>query len=238
MLLGAAPDPDTVLARVREYATGYSGSLQNFICTKTTVRSADKSGKGADWKMVDTREQELTYLSRKETYRLLRVNGAPPSLANRTTPGYTTVAGEFSTIAHVFHPQARAVFEWQGVDAASGGKTCVVSFRVAQDSGAGLMWTIGSKRVVLGYHGQVFADCESGAVTRLRVESDPSSEKNLHLEADIQYGPVRIGSKEYFLPLTATDISRIDKTSTRGEVRFTGYRKYDADSSVHFDGEP
>lgn len=70
VLLLQSPAPDIseqqgALARIREYALGYRDSLQNFTCVKVTKRSGDASGK-ENWKFLETREQELTYLNHRE----------------------------------------------------------------------------------------------------------------------------------------------------------------------------
>ncbi len=67
----SAPSPaeqKAIVARIQNAALTYAESLQDFICTQFTVRSADHSGTGKRWKRLDSQKQELTYAGHKESY--------------------------------------------------------------------------------------------------------------------------------------------------------------------------
>jgi hypothetical protein len=80
-------------------------------------------------------------------------------------------------------------------------------------------------------------------VTHIHIESDPVSDKMkgrdvaVGVELDVHYGPVNIGSKEFYAPLRAEETGLFGKTKTRAEIQFQQYRKYDSNSTITF-GDP
>jgi hypothetical protein len=60
-----------------------------------------------------------------------------------------------------------------------------------------------------GYHEEIAIDPESGAVLRLKVQTDPKSTTPLaRSDIMIEYGPVEIGGKTYICPLRSVSIMR------------------------------
>lgn len=169
----------------------------------------------------------------------MRVNGAPVSANNLPKTGFTTIQGEFSALGLIFTASVGATLEWDHAEGSGADRTCVFRYAVAASSGGGMVFRRGSERVLHGHHGLVTASCETGAVTRLvlNIDPDPGRKSDGAARIEIAYGPVKIGGKEFLLPISALDISHQDKKHTKAEVTFEKYRKYDADSAIRFDGD-
>jgi hypothetical protein len=239
------PDPDAaaqkaIISRMRSAALGYGNRLQDFICIQLTVRSADRTGTGKRWKPLETQEQELSYVSHKEHYKLLKVNGESPIRDKSIKPGYFIPGGEFGTaLQRIFDPAANAEFEWDHGELSAGKRSCVFRYRVPVATSITAM-QVNLNSVKLGHRGFVSADCDSGAATRIQMESDPTSvqdsgrELALGWQLDVRYGPAMIGSIEFLLPQEAEEIVRFGKKLTKAEIRFQQYRKYDSSSSITF----
>src|SRR5580704_12486368 len=61
-----APDAaalDALLVRVKASAMRYQGHLPDFTCTEVTVRKEDSFGNGANWRMLDTLEELVSFAS-------------------------------------------------------------------------------------------------------------------------------------------------------------------------------
>jgi len=215
----SAADEQSVVAKIRAYAQHYGGQLQDFTCTKITARSVDG-------KELDTLSQELSYVGHKESYRLLRITGKP-------APEAPTIKGEFEGLSHLFDPRANVELVFDHRD----GDTCVTRYHATLESGVALHFRKGDKNQAMAHHGFVFANCSTGVVSRFQMATDPVKGKSDALEADITYGPVTIDGKQFILPLTADDLHREGKKTTKAVVKFTNYKKYGSRSEIRFDGD-
>ena len=86
------------------------------------------------------------------------------------------------------------------------------------------------------YTGRVFIDEETGMVRRLTIEGTGLS-KDFGLQSpslSLDYGAVKVGEKDYLLPLRSTLQLRQSKTFVRNETVFRAYRKFQADSQIKF----
>jgi hypothetical protein len=243
LLAAQSPPPDrtALIARMREAALSYSDRLQDFLCTELMTRSADQSGSGKRYKVLETQELELGYIAHKEHYRLVSVNGKTTDLEKRVKQGYWRPGGEFgSSLRWIFDPKAAAVFEWDHEDSSSGARSCVFRYRIPAASSTYEIQA-DADHVKMAHHGSVTADCDTGAVTHIAMETEPASVKRgtldvaIGMQLDLHYGPVTIGSSTFLLPQNAVETAIFGKTLTKAEIRFQQYRKYDSDSSIVFD---
>jgi hypothetical protein len=236
-----------MIARIREAAINYGDGLENFSCTQDTERSTDNESKGKRWKRLDSLEHQVDYVDHHERYRLLKVNGKTNDLAKRVKLGHFLPGGEFgSRLRHIFVPIAEAKFTWDRDDEISGRRACVFRYRVAQETSTMAM-QVNQQSITLGHHGFVHADCETGVVLRIEIETEPAwawlggRRNEIGAQVDLRYGMATIGGKEFLVPIEAVEIARFDKTLTKADIKFKDYRKYDADSSIRFetgDGKP
>ena len=244
-----SPFPDSspagqqaILERMRAGALAYADRLQDFTCIQTDVRTVDDSGKG-HWKPLETQEIEMTYTAHKEHYKVLTINGKPVGQSKGVKPGYFTPGGEFGTsLRLIFTPKFGAQFEWDHGDTANSRSNCVFRYRVPLET-TGWVMTANLDTVPMAHRGFVEADCNSGAVTRIHMESDPATSRQhdrdiaIGVKIDVRYGPVDIAGKEFLLPLEADEYATYHTRTTRVQIRFEKYRKYDSSSTVTF-GDP
>lgn len=230
-----------VVAKMRDAALNYADRLQDFLCVESLVRTVDSSGSGKKWKLLESREVEVGYIGHKEHYRLLSVNGKAADAEKRIKRGYWNPGGQFGTaLLLIFAPKAAAEFEWDHEETSDGKQSCVFRYKVPLAT-----TTYGVQadldHVKLGHHGYVTADCETGAVRRIQIETEPGSVKRhgqslaVGMQMDVRYGPVRIGANEFLLPERSVEIAPFGKTLTKVEIQFGQYRKYDSNSKITFD---
>lgn len=243
---GQVPAPnaaaeEAMISRIREAAREYGDRLQNFTCVQTTARSIGPSATGPRWKPLETQELELNYVDHREHYKLLKVNGETTDLQKRIKPGYFKGSGEFgSALQNIFDLKADAKFEWDHAEAGAGGGGCVFRYRVPQSTST-IVITADLDKVRVGHHGMVWANCESGAVTRFLTETDPAEVRRvgrrvpIGYRLEVRYGPTTIGSLEFLLPQSSVQTALFYKTWTKAEIQFQKYRKYDANSTIKFD---
>ena len=86
-----------MISRMRSAALSYGDRLQDFICFQLTARSADGTGTGRRFKPLETQELELSYVSHKEHYKLLKVNGDSTIRDKSIKQGYFIPSGEFGS---------------------------------------------------------------------------------------------------------------------------------------------
>ena len=243
---GQTPAPDAnerkaLIFRVQEAALAYLDGLQNFTCTQLLTRSAGNSPNGPHWKLLDTQEAELDYVDRKEHYTLLKVNGRTTDTAKRIKQGpYLTPGGEFGTMLQkIFNPKAQSQFEWDHEESAGATRGCVFRYNVPLATTTEVIRS-DADRVPVGHHGMVWADCDTGAVTRFRIETDfgevmrSGRRVPMGFRLEVHYAPVTIGPQQFLLPQKVEEVSLFYKTWTKVEIQFEQYRKYDANSVIKF----
>jgi len=244
-LLAHSQDADhgVLAARMKEAALSYTDRLRDFTCTQFLKRSAGPSPDGPHWKLLDTQEAELDYVGHKEHYTLLQVNGQSADPAKRIKRGpYLTPGGEFGTfLQKIFNPKAQAEFAWDHQEGDGPERACAFRYNVPLATTTEVI-QVNSGRVPVGHHGMVWADCDTGVVKRFRFESDFGEAEvggrrvpvGFHLE--VRFTPATIGSQQFLLPDRVEETSLFYKTWTKVEIQFQQYRKYDASSTISFDG--
>jgi hypothetical protein len=226
---------------MRESAINYGARLENFSCTQYTERFTDNGSKAKHWKHLDSLVHQVDCVDHVERYGLLKVNGKSNDAAKRLKLGHFLPGGEFgSRLRHVFAPAAEAEFTWDRAEEIGGRRACVFRYRVAEQTSTMAM-QVNQQSITLGHHGFVHADCETGSVLRIEMESDPGwawlggRRNEIGAQVDLRYGMVMIGEKEFLVPTDAVEIARFDLGLTKADIKFKEYRKYDADSSIKFE---
>jgi hypothetical protein len=238
------PDPDPaeqkkVLADATEYALNHEQSLPNFMCTQTTQRFIDYTGK-AGFRPVDLIVEGLTYFEHKEQYKVFEVNGKPSNLSHHEVGGATS-SGEFGSIMKgIFWPQADAQFTWERFFTLRGRRMHVYSYSVkASQSDYHIVVPLKKLDLVTGYHGLIFIDDRKHFVHRITLHPDgippdfPVQEVGLVLD----YEYTRIGEGDYLLPLEFELRSREGAHQIKNDVTYEAYRKFTADTNITFDGQ-
>ena len=263
-----AAEQTRIIEALREAALAYDGNLPNFICTQVTRREVraepkDLAGvkaapggrggsrslndvKSAQWEPVDSREEQLTYFSHRENYELLVLNGKPVAHGQTAPPGMTS-SGEFgSTLSGIFDPRSHADFEWKRWDTLRSQPVYVFAYKIAKENSVSQLDAAGV-RVVVGYHGLVFADRNTRQVMRVTTEAESPRNFPLRTVAKIlDYGQAVIAGEHFLVPLhgememrTSTDFMQHGRlggnspeVTLRNDTDFRAYRKYGVEATL------
>jgi hypothetical protein len=216
-------------------AMGYLAQLPNFVCVQETHRFTAPAKTPDLLKEADSFQDELIFEGGKERYQRLESNGEKADFAPGEDKGISS-RNEFGTLlSGVFDPDVAATYHWAGRSMALGVLCQVFQFDVSR---AKSNWVLkyGNDAASVAYTGRVFIDEESGLVRRLTIEATGlAKEFGLQSPAiSLDYGMVKIGDKDYLLPLRSTLQLRRAKVFVRNERVFRGYRKFQADSQIKF----
>jgi hypothetical protein len=236
------PDPDAteqkqIIADAAEYALNHEQSLPNFMCTQTTQRFVDYTGKSG-FRSVDLIVERLTYFEHHEEYKVFMVNGESSNLSHHELGGATS-SGEYGSVMKgIFWPQANTKFTWERFYTLRGRSMNVYSYSVPA-TGSDYHIVVPGKKLdlVTAYHGLIFIDDQKHFVHRITLHADgippefPVQEVGLVLDYDY----MRIGNSDYLLPLEFELRSREGAVLIKNDVTYDGYRKFDADTNITFD---
>jgi hypothetical protein len=236
------PDPaeqKKALADATEYAMHHEQNLPNFICTQTTRRFEDLSGKEI-WRPIDIVVERLSYFEHHEEYKVFLINGQPAGIEHRQLQGASS-SGEFGSVMKgIFSPQTEAKFEWQNWFMLRGRRMHVVSYHVAVSKSSYHIVVPNNKLdLTTAYHGLIFIDDNKHLVHRITLHPDgiPPSFPIQDVSLALDYDYARIGGAAYLLPLEFELRSREGRRLVKNDVNYTDYRKFGADSTITFDSE-
>jgi len=270
--LAQAP-PDTaettaLIETIRDQALAFSKHLPNFICTQVTRREVAlaedsmvgvRSSRGGvsvpsrgagQWQLSDTIEEQLSFFDHHENYKVLKLNGKPPS-ASESRPAGLASTGEFgTTLDSIFEPETQTQFEWKRWETLRGRPAAVFTYRVEKEKSMSELATPAS-HVVVAYHGLIYADRDTKTV--LRVTSEAEAPKGFPLQDVthvLDYSVVSIAGDKFVLPINSEMQSRASEEffkygtthdlnsrqlMMRNKIEFRGYRKYAADAELKID---
>ena len=102
-----------------------------------------------------------------------------------------------------------------------------------------ILW--GSQYIVPGYSGRVWIDKDTARVLRIEIQADaiPVEFPLDKVEAVIDYGPERLGSESYILPLAAENLSCLRGTAFcgRNAISWRNYRLYKGEATITFEAK-
>ncbi len=236
-------NPLGILALIKGSALRYEGEVPDFTCTEMITRSeaSGKAATGAEirWKVHDRLEEVLSFVDGHENHTLITVNGKPTRYTHDSLEGMRSDGLlQFVMVPNwIFGPQAKTRFTWNRWEILNGRRMAVFIFEVPPSVSTRPLVNEETAFIV-GYHGLVFADPESGEMARLEATMDAPKDFPFQEDAfEIDYGTVHVSNEEFLLPVRATGHVRNGKLLTKNEIEFTEYRKYEADVTVTF-GDP
>jgi hypothetical protein len=243
------PPPDSVeqariLNQIIETARNYAASLPNYMCMQVTRRHFDPAG-GDNWRLIDTVQEQLSYVDKQESYKVVMYNGqARNDIQHYQLPnGGVTSSGEFGSLfTEIFAPQTDTDFNWDHWATLRGKRMYVFAYRVEQSHSHYTISTSENPRVITsGYHGLIYADRETSEVMRWTLECDdiPADYPVQKVGLDVNYDFITIADQQYVLPIKysvrSVDQGRRGKQSSWNEADFHLYRKFSTESSITFD---
>jgi hypothetical protein len=223
-----AAEQQALTEKIKWTALRFRGQLPDFICMEIETRGEGTEGK---LKKHDSLEMLVYFTQEGHTgIKLLKVDGKPARKDYEKAGGAMDPEFLHGAIlpTHLFGPKADPQFEWKRWDTINGRRMAVLAFRAQR--------VLQAQGLPLAFHGLVYADPTDGMVLRLEVQGDvPPGSLFDETGWDVDYGPMRLSGRELILPVKAVTRFRRGKSVWRNEMQFTGYRKYEADSTVTFE---
>jgi hypothetical protein len=140
-------------------------------------------------------------------------------------------------LAGLFQPGV-AAFRFAKNSTASRRAAAVFDFEVARENSD---WHISvpGQEIVPAFRGSVWIDRETARVLRIEMEAVdiPKAFPMDHVEAAVDYAPVRLETQTFLLPVRAENLAceRDASACSKNVIDFRNYRKFSADSKVTFD---
>lgn len=238
-----------LLAKTRAATAEATGAMPDFIVRQLISRYEALNGTN-NWIFRDKLTLGVTYRAHAgEDYKLLSVNGLPPSADLRPGQAYSdqlggaSSAGEYVTaLAELFDESSQASFKMVDTDLLGGRRTIVYEYAVKQPVSK-LQIKSGEHQVIAGYHGRVWIDREIGRVLRFeQIAELPAGFPITAASATIDYEWATISDKKYLLPSKAviliTDSTGGRVYQSRNQIRFRDYRKFGSELRIIEDDEP
>jgi len=225
---------DPFIEEVRKTVKDYVDGLPDFICNQEVQRFIDTDGSGA-WQRMDEMAFELTYNRKKESYKLIRVNGIA-SPQRSIGAGGASSAGEFaSALDSLFDPKTEAIFIPAGKEKLGTHQTLIYDYHVSQPKSK-LDVKIGDDApFIAAYSGSVWIDAETKQVLRIEqaIEDPPAQYRTFSGDKIIDYELVKLRGTdvEVLLPIKAeiTMLNRAQRSYSRNVIYFKFYRKFETD---------
>ena len=233
----AQPDPDAaafeaLLARTSASAMRYAGHLPDFTCTEVTVRKEDSSGNGASWRTLDTLEELVPFASSgRVSKKLVKKNGRPTT---RSRPGGLIENGVLSGAIvplGIFGAKSQPKFAWGHWETGSGHRIAVIAYQAV-----GVNYPDGKTRYELKVSGRIFFNDAAGNLVRTESSSvGPPGYPFGEVRVETDYAPVTFADRELILPTRAVMTTARGHRRYQSDIRFSDYRKYQADATIRFD---
>jgi hypothetical protein len=214
---------------------GYLDQLPNFRCVQETHRFTGPAKNPDRLKEADSYQDELVFEGGKERYQRLETNGVKAETAPVENTGISSRNEFGSLLRGLFDPDVAAAYHWAGRSMALGVLCQVFEFEVSRKK-SNFVLHYGQSVEAAAYTGRVFIDEDTGLVRRLTIQGTGLT-KEFALQSpalSLDYGSVKIGEKDYLLPLRSTLQLRQAKVFVRNETVFRGYRKFQAESQIKF----
>ena len=236
------PSRDEMSAAIhhaRVYAVSYAANLPNFLCNENIVRYQELRGRGS-WEKRDTLGMRLGYEDQQESDKLVTLNGRPTNQSLASVGGAQT-SGEFGAMmVQILDPTSKGKFRWDHWTLLRKRPTQVYAYRIdAIDSHYKLVFGGAFTRAetVPAMEGMLYLDGETNDIVRIanRAADIDFSFPVRQATTRLDYAAQDVGGKRYVLPLhSETRLSTAD-IHTRNVIEFTGYRKFEGESTISFD---
>jgi hypothetical protein len=232
----AQPSPDAaaleaLLVRIKASAMRYQGHLPDFTCTEVTVRKEDSSGEGANWRTLDTLEEVVSFASSGRVSKtLVKKNGRPTT---RNKPGGLIENAVLSGAIEprgIFGAKAEPKFDWDHWETRSDHRIAVIAYRAVGEN-----YPDGKTRYQLKVTGRIVFDDTTGNLVRTESSSvGPPGYPFGEVRVETDYAQVTISGRELILPTKAVMTTSRGKRRYQSDIQFSGYRKYQADTTIRF----
>lgn len=249
--LPSETEANELLALTRTITLGAAGAMPDFIVRQLIKRSV-AYGNTANWLPNDTLSIAVSYHQPAgEEYKLLTVNGMPPSKEAKAGSEYgdyvggASSTGEYVTgLASLFKDEAHATFRMVDTDVLRGQRTIVYEFEVQLQYSSLTLKADKSSIANVGSRGRVWIDREQNRVLRFeQIATEIPGDFPIRAASSVvDYDWVKINERPYLLPSHADIfISSLYKgqqlVQSRNDIRFRGYQKFGTEVKILDDEE-
>jgi hypothetical protein len=235
---GVAATDDPIIDKVRETAFAFTETLPDYIVKQYTTRyqSDAASRNKTDWQALDVVTADVITENGKERYQNILVNGKPTKDVEKTG---SWSEGEFaSTLQAILSPASDALFTNKRSTTIENRPAWRYDYMIEQPRSSWQVYAGGS-RYRPAYGGAIWVDKETSRLLRIEMQArDVPKEFPLdHIESEVDYEFVTIGSKKFLLPThsEALTCTRGTTECSRNSIDFRNYRRYGSDSNITFD---
>ena len=221
------PDEGTqkkIIADATAKALAYSKELPDFVCRQVTRRNEDPKGTN-QWKTVETINEQLTFLGRREDYRTISINGKKAGGESRAAIMKSSDFAEY--LGWIFDPKAKAVIAWSQWDALRGHRVHVLGYSIKPENSQWVLSKGKGQQVTAGIFGVIDVDSETGAILKVGlIATDvPASFPIQGSAIEVNYDFAPLGEHYFLLPLKADLHSKEGKAMIWNEVEFHDFKK-------------
>lgn len=213
-----------IVAEVKAKALDYDKNLPDFVCTQFSHHNVDVKGMN-QWKTVDTVSEQLSFAHGVEEYALIAQNGKKASGPEKRAADLVSIKQFSDVLRYIFDPKAKVTMAWSQWDSVRGHRVHVLAFVVTKDNS---LYTVGkSKPITSGLGGWVYADSDTNAVLRVAMAATdlPKLYPIQAVATDIYFDFVRIGDKNYLVPVKGDLHEKQGKSQVWDEVELKDFRK-------------
>ena len=232
-------DAEATIERSRQKALDYTLSLPDFVCTEVIHRFIDRRQRG-QWQRLDKLTLKLSYFQRVEEHKLMLIDDKPTDRKYESLEGATGV-GEFGGVLRsTFEPASETAFRWESWKNVRKHRVAVYSYIVTPEHSH---YTLvagpprAPREAIVGYHGVVDLDVETGEVLHLTYVADHIPKELIvnYALTSVDYDLADVGGRDYLLPVRSETEMHSSQLSLRNEMEFREYRKFSSDSTITFD---
>lgn len=240
-----------LLEQARTATLAASEAMPDFIVRQLITRSYAR-GKFINWTVEDHLAIAVSYrASAGEEYKVLAINGQPPTTEIKESGSYAQIGGSSSSgeyvsgLAALFKAETRTDFHVSDTDTLRGRRTIVYEYSVKKENSKLSLSLSGDARsLVAAYRGRVWIDRENFRVLRFEtIAVDIPNDFPMSAGGStIDYDWVTINEQRYLLPISAEIKMTVGRNEqavhTRNEIRFRGYQKFGTEVKIIDDVEP
>lgn len=231
-------DPDILLlSRARTKMAAAIRRMPNYTCLETIERSK-RLAKRRKYELIDVLRLEVGIVGGRELFAWPGSGKfEDKELADMVPAGGAIGNGSFGAHAASIFSNGVASITFGARD----GNSARYDFRVPQNLSGYRIRNGRNVEAVIGYHGNFVVESNTERVTSIAVVGDdiPPFLDVLGTEATIDYGMVKIGEQDYWLPVgSSMKITSLDSSEFRNEIKFTGCRQFAGESTLSFEDPP
>jgi hypothetical protein len=227
-----------------DYALNYTKNLPNFFCVEVTRQYVDPNG-GESYRNAGRILARVSYHEGQEHYGVYSVNSKlvdETSMEAVKTGGAT---GEFySLMKSIFQPESQTEWGWDHWATLRGRRMAVFNYLVDSAHSSYYIHYGADKdddqRIVTAYRGLIYADPNTGEIARIKFEAVdiPRSFPVKETSEILDYDLVDISGQQFVVPLAAKLFMKAGRESSKNEIEFRNYRKFEAGSTIKYDLDP